>query len=81
MRVCDAELRLCIALAARAAPPPPPLGDHRDILAALERADAARAEASLLNHLDQSERALLESFEASEALRASSGGRMSPAAA
>lgn len=77
----DAELRLCIALAAPATPPPAPLGDHRDILAALERADAALAEASLLKHLDQSERVLLASFEASEALRASSGGRMSPGAA
>lgn len=61
----DAEMRLCISLAAPTGPDPARLlKDHRAILAALEAGDGNLAAARLERHLDEGERMLVASFEA-----------------
>jgi DNA-binding GntR family transcriptional regulator len=63
----DAEMRLCIA---RAAPvnldPSSLLRDHRAIVVALERGDAAAASKRLERHLESSERLLVGAAQATD---------------
>ncbi len=71
----DAEMRLCIALAAPSGPEPSVLlEDHRAILAALEAGDAAAASARLERHLDDGERLLVASFDAEPVASAEAEG-------
>jgi DNA-binding GntR family transcriptional regulator len=60
----DAEIQLCIARATPASVDPSSLiKDHKAIVAALARGDAATASKRLERHFDESERLLIESLE------------------
>jgi DNA-binding GntR family transcriptional regulator len=69
----DAQLRLCIALAAPNGPEPSVLlDDHEAIVAALEAGDLDAAAVRLQRHLDEGERQLSDVFTAESAAAGSS---------